>query len=75
MPHTDILVYYINTSEIPSELSRENFICSHVKIKTLANGFNICFNILSILLNGNVESVCHPPFDIVESMWKEFKSL
>ena len=25
-------VYYINTSEIPSELSRENFISSHVKI-------------------------------------------
>ena len=24
--------YYINTSEIPSELSRENFISSHVKI-------------------------------------------
>ena len=29
-------------------------------VKALANGFNICFNILSILLNGNVESVCHP---------------
>ena len=27
-----IFVYYINTSEIPSELSRENFISSHVKI-------------------------------------------
>ena len=26
-------VYYINTSEIPSELSRENFISSHVKIE------------------------------------------
>ena len=26
------LFYYINTSEIPSELSRENFISSHVKI-------------------------------------------
>ena len=26
----------------------------------LANGFNICFNILSILLNGNVKSVCQP---------------
>ena len=25
-------VYYINTSEIPSERSRENFISSHVKI-------------------------------------------
>ena len=25
-------IYYINTSEIPSELSRENFISSHVKI-------------------------------------------
>ena len=24
-------IYYINTSEIPSELSRENFISSHVK--------------------------------------------
>ena len=31
-----------------------------VLVKALANGFNICFNILSILLNGNVESVCHP---------------
>ena len=28
----NIFVYYINTSEIPSELSRENFISSHVKI-------------------------------------------
>ena len=27
----DITFYYINTSEIPSELSRENFISSHVK--------------------------------------------
>ena len=27
----NINVYYINTSEIPSELSRENFISSHVK--------------------------------------------
>ena len=27
-----IVIYYINTSEIPSELSRENFISSHVKI-------------------------------------------
>ena len=27
-----INIYYINTSEIPSELSRENFISSHVKI-------------------------------------------
>ena len=27
-----LYVYYINTSEIPSELSRENFISSHVKI-------------------------------------------
>ena len=27
----NIYVYYINTSEIPSELSRENFISSHVK--------------------------------------------
>ena len=28
----DIYFYYINTSEIPSELSHENFISSHVKI-------------------------------------------
>ena len=28
----NIYIYYINTSEIPSELSRENFISSHVKI-------------------------------------------
>ena len=27
-----IWIYYINTSEIPSELSRENFISSHVKV-------------------------------------------
>ena len=27
--------YYINTSEIPSELSREKFISSHVKITYL----------------------------------------
>ena len=27
-----ITFYYINTGEIPSELSRENFISSHVKI-------------------------------------------
>ena len=27
-----IIVYYINTNEIPSELSRENLISSHVKI-------------------------------------------
>ena len=26
------VIYYINTNEIPSELSRENFISSHVKI-------------------------------------------
>ena len=25
-------IYYINTNEVPSELSRENFISSHVKI-------------------------------------------
>ena len=29
---SDNSFYYINTSEIPSELSRENFISSHVKI-------------------------------------------
>ena len=29
--HVISFVYYINTSEIPSELSRENFISSHVK--------------------------------------------
>ena len=28
----EMYVYYINTSEIPNELSRENFISSHVKI-------------------------------------------
>ena len=31
-----------------------------IKLKALANGFSICFNILSILWNGNVESVCNP---------------
>ena len=29
-------------------------------LKALAKDFNIGFNILSILLNGNVKSVCHP---------------
>ena len=28
----NIRIYYTNTSEIPSELSRENFISSHVNI-------------------------------------------
>ena len=28
-------IYYINTNEIPSELSRENLISSHVKISPL----------------------------------------
>ena len=27
-----ICIYYINTNEIPGELSRENMISSHVKI-------------------------------------------
>ena len=27
-----IFIYYINTNEIPGELSRENMISSHVKI-------------------------------------------
>ena len=31
----DNFIYHINTSEIPSELSRENFISSHVKIYRL----------------------------------------
>ena len=35
---SDFLFYYINTSEIPSELSRENFISSHVKIYMLFTG-------------------------------------
>ena len=30
--HAITCFYYINTSEIPSELSHENFISSHVKI-------------------------------------------
>ena len=29
------MFYYINTNEIPGELSRENMISSHVKISTL----------------------------------------
>jgi len=40
-------------------------------LKALANGFNI----LSILLNDNVESVSCPHFHHVESMLKEWKSL
>ena len=30
-----IEIYYINTNEIPGELSRENLISSHVKISPL----------------------------------------
>ena len=30
-----ISLYYINTDEIPGELSRENMMSSHVKIKNL----------------------------------------
>ena len=51
------------------------------RLKALANGFNICFNIISILLNGNVESVCHPLYTLfkrVERMlnrcWKSLKA-
>ena len=43
------------------------------RVKALANGLDICFNILSILLNGNAESVCHPPSTVlrrVETMLK-----
>ena len=50
-------------------------------LKALANGFNICFNILAILLNGNAESVCHPLSTLlkrVERMlnrcWKSLKA-
>ena len=38
----------------------------HSSVKALANGFNTCFNILAILLNGNVESVCHPPSTLLK---------
>ena len=31
----NITLYYINTNEIPGELSRENLISSHVKISPL----------------------------------------
>ena len=54
---------------------------SYMPLKALANGFNICFNILSILLNGNVESVCHTLSTLlkrVERMlnrcWKSLKA-
>ena len=33
--NNDNLVYYLNTNEIPSELSHENMISSHVKISLL----------------------------------------
>ena len=36
------------------------FATFHSWLKAGANGFNICFNMRSILLNGNVEAVCHP---------------
>ena len=35
------MIYYINTSEIPSELSGENFISSHVKIYMLFAGWEV----------------------------------
>ena len=35
----NILLYYINTNEIPSELSRENLISSHVKITCYLQGW------------------------------------
>ena len=46
------------------------------KVKARANGFNICFDIHSILLKSNVETVCHPletVSKLVESMLNEFK--
>ena len=35
MRRFNIDIYYINTNEIPGELSRENLISSHVKISPL----------------------------------------
>ena len=35
------ILYYINTNEIPGELSRENLISSHVKISHLCYGYII----------------------------------
>ena len=32
---TDMLLYYVNTNEIPSEPSRENMLFSHVKTSLL----------------------------------------
>ena len=66
--------------ELQKEI-KESTLSSGIVIKALANGFNICFNILSILLNCNVESVCHPLSTLlkrVERMlnrcWKSLKA-
>ena len=37
-----------------------------VELKPRANGFNICFNIHSILSNNNVETVCHPLLNMLK---------
>ena len=50
---------------LPSHITCCAGFCINV-LKALPNGFNICFNILSILLNGNVESVCHPPSTLLK---------
>jgi len=41
--HINRPVYYINTNEIPGELSRENLISSHVKITCYLTCENITF--------------------------------
>ena len=52
-----------------------------IELKALGNGFNICFNILSIFLNDSVESISHPLSTVlkrVETMlnrcWKSLKA-
>ena len=52
--------------DVKAHLKFCNMLTNVESVKALANGFNICFNILSILLNGNVESVCHPPSTLLK---------
>ena len=57
------LEFFVVILRLASSVAWFSFLCPlffTASLKVLANGFNICFNILSILLNGNVESVCQP---------------
>ena len=57
---TDSIDAIALVGHVASELSALRRVHLKLSLKAPANGFDICFNILSILLNGNVKSVCHP---------------